>query len=99
MANAFVNAAGDVTSQLTDYIVAARWTDLPDTVRHEALRSFFNILGCTIGGAQHEIVELADSTLGDYAGRAAGHGDRPRPQSRCAARLPDQLPRLQHLFI
>jgi 2-methylcitrate dehydratase PrpD len=68
MANAFINAAGDVTSQLTDYIVAARWTDLPAPVRHEALRSFFNILGCTIGGAQHEIVELADSTLGDYAG-------------------------------
>ena len=57
MANAFVNAAGDVTSRLTDYIVAARWADLPDTVRRETLRSFVNILGCTIGGARHDVVD------------------------------------------
>ncbi len=68
MANAFVNTAGDVTSRLTDYIVAARWSDLPANVRHEALRSFFNILGCTIGGARHAVVEIADNTLGEYAG-------------------------------
>ena len=68
MANAFVNAPGDVTSRLTDYIVAARWNDLPQAVRHETLRSFFNILGCTIGGARHEVVEIADHTLGEYAG-------------------------------
>ena len=30
MANAFVNAPGEITAQLTDYIVSARWTDLPD---------------------------------------------------------------------
>ncbi len=68
MANAFVNAAGDVTSRLTNYIVSARWTDLPENVRREALRSFFNILGCTIGGARHEVVDIADKTLGEYAG-------------------------------
>jgi 2-methylcitrate dehydratase PrpD len=68
MANAFVNTAGDVTSRLTDYIVSARWTDLPESVRRETLRSFFNILGCTIGGARHEVVEIADQTLGEYAG-------------------------------
>jgi 2-methylcitrate dehydratase PrpD len=68
MANAFVNTAGDLTSRLTDYIVGARWTDLPAPVRRETLRSFFNILGCTIGGARHEVVDLADTTLGEYAG-------------------------------
>ena len=68
MANAFVNAAGDVTARLTDYIVSARWSDLPDNVRREALRSFVNIMGCTIGGARHEVVDLADRTLGEYAG-------------------------------
>ena len=30
MANAFVHSAGDVTARLTDYIVSARWSDLPD---------------------------------------------------------------------
>ena len=68
MANAFVNAAGDVTARLTDYIVSARWSDLPDNVRRETLRSFVNIMGCTIGGARHEVVDLADRTLGEYAG-------------------------------
>src|SRR3954451_20474264 len=68
MANAFVNTPGDITAKLTDYIVGARWSDLPANVRHEALRSFVNILGCTIGGARHEVVELADHTLGEYAG-------------------------------
>jgi 2-methylcitrate dehydratase PrpD len=68
MANAFVNTAGDVTSRLTDYIVSARWSDLPTPVRRETVRSFFNILGCTIGGARHKVVDLADTTLGEYAG-------------------------------
>jgi 2-methylcitrate dehydratase PrpD len=68
MANAFVNAAGDVTSRLTDYILSAHWSDLPENVRHEALRSFFNIFGCTVGGARHEVVDIADKALGEYAG-------------------------------
>ena len=68
MSIAFASAAGDVTSRLTDYILAARWSDLPQSVRREALRSFFNILGCTIGGARHEVVDIADRTLGEYAG-------------------------------
>jgi 2-methylcitrate dehydratase PrpD len=68
MANAFINAAGDVTARITDYILAARWSDLPDNVRRETLRSFFNILACTIGGARHEVVELADKSLAEYTG-------------------------------
>jgi 2-methylcitrate dehydratase PrpD len=68
MANAFINAPGDLTAKLTDYIVAARWSDLPENVRREALRSFVNIMGCTIGGARHEVVDLADGTLDEYAG-------------------------------
>src|SRR6476660_1305184 len=68
MANAFVNVPGEITARLTDYIMAARWSDLPAPVRHEALRSFVNIMGCTIGGARHEVVDLADRTLGEYSG-------------------------------
>jgi 2-methylcitrate dehydratase PrpD len=68
MAIAFASAAGDVTASLTEYILSARWTDLPEAVRRETLRSFFNILGCTIGGAHHEVVDIADRTLGAYAG-------------------------------
>jgi 2-methylcitrate dehydratase PrpD len=68
MANAFINAPGEITGRLTDYIVAARWSDLPTAVRREALRSFVNIMGCTIGGAQHEVVDLADRSLRGFAG-------------------------------
>jgi 2-methylcitrate dehydratase PrpD len=68
MANAFVNAPGEVTRRLTDYIVAAQWADLPVSVRREALRSFVNIMGCTIGGARHAVVDLADQSLREYAG-------------------------------
>ncbi len=68
MANAFVNAPGEVTQRLTDYIVAARWQELPVAVKREALRSFVNIMGCTIGGATHAVVDLADRSLREYAG-------------------------------
>ena len=78
MANAFVNAPGEITGRLTDYIVAARWSDLPAVVRREALRSFVNIMGCTIGGARHDVVDLADRSLRELCRCAAGHTDRPR---------------------
>ena len=99
MALAFASAAGAVTSRITDYILAARWADLPDNVRRETLRSFVNILGCTIGGARHEVVELADSALTEFAGRTPCHSDRAWTQGRCAARLPDQLPQLQYILV
>lgn len=61
-------APEEITARLADYAVnadAARW---PDAVRREALRSFFNIVGCTIGGARHEMVDIADKALGAFAG-------------------------------
>lgn len=57
-----------VTTQLATYAAATQYSDLPATVRQEALRSLFNILGCTLGGARHSGVEIADSALGGFAG-------------------------------
>jgi 2-methylcitrate dehydratase PrpD len=68
MANAFVNEPGEITGRLTDYLVTVRWSDLPASVRREALRSFVNIMGCTIGGARHEVVDLADRSLREFVG-------------------------------
>ena len=45
-------------------------THWPDAVRREALRSFFNVVGCTIGGARHGMVEIADQDVGAFAGAA-----------------------------
>ena len=68
MTNSFVNAPGEITRRLTDYIAAASWTDLPAPVRRETLRSFVNIMGCTLGGARHAVVDLADRALREFAG-------------------------------
>jgi 2-methylcitrate dehydratase PrpD len=61
-------AESEITARLADYVVRTTPADLPQRVRDEALRSFFNIVGCTIGGARHEIVDLADKTLAPFAG-------------------------------
>lgn len=58
----------DVTARLARYTVTSTASDLPDHVRHEALRSMFNIVACTIGGARHSIVDLTDQALTPFAG-------------------------------
>jgi 2-methylcitrate dehydratase PrpD len=58
----------DITTRIADYIVAARPDDLPEPVRREALRSFVNIVGCTLGGARHNVIGLADDVLSEFSG-------------------------------
>ena len=58
----------DITGRIADYIVAARPDDLPEPVRREALRSFVNIVGCTLGGARHDVIGLADDVLSEFSG-------------------------------
>ncbi len=61
-------AESDITARLAAYAVETQPDDLPNPVRQEALRSLFNIVGCTIGGARHEIVDIADQSLGPFSG-------------------------------
>lgn len=58
----------EATKQIADYVAAARPEDLPETVRRESLRSFVNIVGCTLGGARHEVIALADDVLAEFSG-------------------------------
>src|SRR5262245_9150343 len=58
----------DIATRLADYIVAARPEDLPEAVRREALRSLVNIVGCTLGGARHDVIGLADDVLSEFSG-------------------------------
>lgn len=58
----------DITATLADYVINTSPADLPDAVRREALRSLFNIVGCTVGGARHDITDRADRTLAPFAG-------------------------------
>lgn len=57
-----------VTRQLARYLSAAEPGDLPQAGRKEAVRTFFNWLGCTIGGSHHQAVDIAVRTLAPYAG-------------------------------
>jgi 2-methylcitrate dehydratase PrpD len=61
-------ADGAVTTQLAAYAATTHYGDLPEAVRREALRSLFNILGCTLGGARHAGVDIADRSLSVFAG-------------------------------
>ncbi len=57
-----------VTARLAAFAVETDPATWPDTVRREALRSFFNAMGCALGGARHAMVDIADKTLGAFAG-------------------------------
>lgn len=58
-----------ITARMANYFVTARPHDLPEDARHEALRSFVNIVGCMLGGARHEAVSLADDALLEFSGK------------------------------
>ena len=56
------------TRQLARYLSNTRFEDLPPKVVHEAVRATVNWMGCAIGGARHESVEIALASLGPFAG-------------------------------
>ena len=60
----------DVTATLARFLVASRWEDVPDAVRHEARRTLLNSLGAALGGCRDAAVERAFAVLRRFAGRA-----------------------------
>ena len=58
----------EVTRILARYVVNSRAADIPASVKHEAVRSIVNWLGCAVGGAKHEAVECALAALTPFAG-------------------------------
>jgi 2-methylcitrate dehydratase PrpD len=62
--------APDVTRRLAEYVVSARYEDLPETVRKEAQRTLLNWLGCAIGGSRHETLDAALAALAPFCGPA-----------------------------
>jgi len=63
-------AATDVTRTLAHYIVSAKPSDLPASVRKEAARTLLNWVGCTLGGSRHETVDIAISAVAPFSGPA-----------------------------
>ena len=60
----------EVTRAVAKLVVESRWEDIPNDVRKEASRSFFNWLGCAIGGIRHEASESSLSLARDFSGPA-----------------------------
>ncbi len=63
-------APPDVTRTLARYILAARREDLPASIRHEAVRTLLNYVGCAVGGSHHETLTAAISALAPFSGPA-----------------------------
>ncbi len=60
----------EVTRILAAYVVGARREDVPEGVRHEAKRALINWLGCAIGTAHHETIDIALAAIAPFAGAA-----------------------------
>jgi len=73
-------SAETVAGQLARFALDLRFAELPGTVRHEAGRSLVNVIGCMLGGAHHEIIDIAVRGLLPHAGAAvatlAGRAER-----------------------
>ena len=59
-----VQGAG-ITHGLAAYVVGSRFEDIPAEVRHEAVRSLINCIGCCVAGSRHETVDAAVAALKD----------------------------------
>src|SRR5436190_18391903 len=64
------NKKPETTKALADWLVTQRLEDIPQDVRHEALRAIVNIVGCAIGGSTHPAMEIALRALGPFSGPA-----------------------------
>ena len=58
----------DATRRLARFIIASRFDDLPETVRHEAKRTLVNWIGCAIGGSPQDAVTDAIAALSPFMG-------------------------------
>jgi 2-methylcitrate dehydratase PrpD len=78
--NSASEASKDATRRLARLIIASRFEDLPESVRHEAKRTLLNWVGCAIGGSGHETVNSAIAALLPFccSGQASLFGRRER---------------------
>ena len=56
------------TRELSEWLVSQRFEDIPQDVRHEALRAIVNIVGCAVGGSTHPAADIALRALGQFSG-------------------------------
>lgn len=59
---------GPVTGELSRFVIGSDYARIGEKVRHEAVRSLVNWVGCAVGGARHATVEIALKALRDLGG-------------------------------
>ncbi len=55
--------SGFAGERLGQFVATSRWEDMPPPVRHEAKRSLLNFIGCALGVAHTEPIEMAMRVL------------------------------------
>jgi 2-methylcitrate dehydratase PrpD len=60
----------EVTKTLARYVITSHYDDIPHDVRHEGCRALLNWMGCAIGTAHHETIDIALAALAPFAGAA-----------------------------
>jgi 2-methylcitrate dehydratase PrpD len=75
-----MEAVPPVTQMLAAFARGFPGTEIPQAMRHEALRALLNWMGCAIGASHHETVERALAALRPFSGppqaTVLGRGDR-----------------------
>jgi 2-methylcitrate dehydratase PrpD len=75
------------TADIASFVLGTRAADIPANVTKEGLRSFFNILGCTVGGARHAAIDVSWKALSPFAGAPQvsliGRGERTDALTAC----------------
>jgi 2-methylcitrate dehydratase PrpD len=56
-----------VTQNLARLVVAARWDDIPETIRHEAKRALLNFFAVALAGCRADPVEIALRSLTEFS--------------------------------
>jgi 2-methylcitrate dehydratase PrpD len=68
------------TKTLARFIAESKWSDIPQSTRHEGKRALLNWLGCALGGCNDETVERALEAIVPFSGpptaSVIGRGER-----------------------
>ena len=70
-----------VTNRLAQFIAGSQWDGIPPEVRREGVRGLLNFVGCALGGARDDAMDIAVKVLtpffGPPQGIMIGRGERP----------------------
>ena len=78
-----------ITDSLARFVADTKWSDIPDTARHDAKRAILNFFAVALAGCRTEPVELALKSLSEFSGgkQATVVGRRERIDALSAAFL------------